>query len=116
MSLLNGVKLPRTLKRSEIAGVRKDLADYQGGKCACCDTKLVRPMLDHNHETGLVRATLCGKCNTAEGKVITAMRWGGRPKAEMAAFLLRYWAKYDEGSPHIEPVIYPKIVKRRKKK
>ena len=52
------------------------LADYgrmlaaQGGRCALCGSE-PRPgenlHVDHDHETGAVRALLCRKCNTALG-------------------------------------------------
>ena len=45
----------------------------QKGKCACCGThqnELTRNLaVDHDHDTGLIRGLLCGKCNTAIGKL-----------------------------------------------
>ena len=56
------------------------LADYdrmvekQNGKCAICETTEPRTpgsrfAVDHHHETGKVRALLCGPCNTAIGSL-----------------------------------------------
>lgn len=42
----------------------------QGGVCAICggvDAKGRRLSVDHDHESGVVRALLCGGCNVALG-------------------------------------------------
>lgn len=39
------------------------MLDSQGLKCACCGVNLERPMIDHNHDTGFVRAIICNRCN-----------------------------------------------------
>jgi hypothetical protein len=36
----------------------------QNGRCGICGTFLLRPHLDHNHETGENRGILCSRCNT----------------------------------------------------
>lgn len=44
-------------------------ADYdamvlaQGNACAICQIQMVKPCIDHNHETGKVRGLLCHGCN-----------------------------------------------------
>ena len=65
----------------------------QGGKCDCCNAQFVmegvksdRPCVDHNHETGEVRALLCGRCNLAAGNVLDSSK-----RAEQLAFYLRQW-------------------------
>ena len=35
----------------------------QGNKCEICKEKLKNPCVDHNHQTGKVRALLCRRCN-----------------------------------------------------
>ncbi len=42
----------------------------QGGRCRICRRKPGKKMLavDHNHQTGEVRALLCSKCNTGLGQ------------------------------------------------
>lgn len=42
------------------------LRAHQGGKCALCEQ--IKPLVvDHDHETKLVRGLLCYRCNTSEG-------------------------------------------------
>lgn len=43
----------------------------QGNRCACCDRDFNaarRAMIDHCHDTGVVRALLCNDCNTTLGR------------------------------------------------
>lgn len=60
---------PRRLKQVEIAGVREALAEKQGNRCAICQLPLTKPVLDHDHGTGAVRATLHNGCNAMLGKI-----------------------------------------------
>lgn len=57
------------LKQSEISVVRERLANSQGGRCAICQLPLTKPVLDHDHSTGVVRGTLHNGCNALLGKV-----------------------------------------------
>ncbi|UUV32283.1 endonuclease VII domain-containing protein [Amycolatopsis roodepoortensis] len=43
------------------------LAHLQDGRCASCGTTPERLVLDHDHESGLIRGALCDGCNGAEG-------------------------------------------------
>lgn len=43
------------------------LVEDQRGLCASCGDPLVRPHLDHCHDTGRVRGVLCHHCNVALG-------------------------------------------------
>ena len=45
-----------------------NLFHQQGGRCSICKVSFNgRPHIDHDHNTGLVRGLLCGKCNSALG-------------------------------------------------
>jgi|ERR1035437_8558034 hypothetical protein len=44
-----------------------DLLIAQSGLCACCEDQLLRPHVDHDHETKRVRGLLCNWCNLMVG-------------------------------------------------
>jgi hypothetical protein len=49
-----------------------ELLAKQGGGCASCgslDFSRVKPVVDHDHATGLVRGVLCNDCNLAAGRL-----------------------------------------------
>ncbi len=52
------------LSRAEI---RAALMEMQGRACALCPAT-GRLVIDHDHETGLVRGLLCCSCNNREGQ------------------------------------------------
>jgi alpha-D-ribose 1-methylphosphonate 5-triphosphate diphosphatase PhnM len=39
----------------------------QHGRCAICETTLVKYAIDHDHTTGVVRGLLCNSCNLGIG-------------------------------------------------
>lgn len=50
----------------------RDMLDRQGNCCAICArefNKSMPPCVDHNHETGQVRALLCHSCNVGIGNL-----------------------------------------------
>lgn len=63
----------RNLKRNYGLTVKQydEMLKGQGGCCDICGTDIPghmgRFVVDHNHETGQVRALLCNQCNTALG-------------------------------------------------
>lgn len=57
------------LKVAEVKVIRERLAIQQGGRCAVCQLPLTKPVLDHDHVTGAVRAVLHNGCNALLGKV-----------------------------------------------
>lgn len=77
--------MPYRLKASEVSVVRERLAKEQGGRCAICQLPLTKPVLDHDHATGAVRATLHNGCNALLGKVENNYKRYG--VVNLAAFL-----------------------------
>jgi hypothetical protein len=66
------------MKAKETTAVRNQLAKKQNNICPICKSISALGQfghLDHCHDTGLVRATLCKTCNTNEGKVKYASRY-----------------------------------------
>lgn len=58
------------LKAKDVAAVRAELLERQGGVCAICKKPPVIPCLDHFHgTTGHIRGVLCSGCNAFEGRV-----------------------------------------------
>lgn len=57
----------RPLKRRRFAGPLKIMFEEQEEKCAICRDWVVRPQIDHDHETGYIRGLLCNSCNMALG-------------------------------------------------
>ena len=70
------------MKQSDIPMVRKILIAKQNGVCPICGKDLTRvspinQVIDHDHETGYVRAVVHRGCNKVEGSVLnTVRRWG----------------------------------------
>ncbi len=44
-----------------------ELLAKQNGRCPICERKLTKIQVDHDHETGEIRALLCPRCNTLLG-------------------------------------------------
>lgn len=51
------------IDRREFENIRSS----QNNQCASCEDELVRPHLDHCHDTGKIRGILCHHCNVALG-------------------------------------------------
>ena len=45
----------------------RDMMDSQYGWCAICKEPLLKPHVDHDHQTGRARGLLCSNCNTGIG-------------------------------------------------
>ena len=41
------------------------MIESQRGRCAICEETFAKPVIDHDHETGVVRALLCSRCNAS---------------------------------------------------
>ncbi|AGZ17269.1 putative DNA endonuclease VII [Proteus phage PM16] len=74
----------RKITRGQVRSTSLKLLKEQGGLCAVClkpiDLSIKGEMvLDHSHDTGLIRGVLHRSCNSSEGKVANAAgRWGAK--------------------------------------
>ena len=92
------IKLPRSSMRAWTIGQIKK----QGGVCPVCKKSINMQVMgnksdyvvDHCHESGLIRAVLHRSCNSAEGKVVNAAgRWGAKS------------IKYSEVIPYLKNLV-----------
>lgn len=74
------------LKTTEVAKCRTELLASQGARCALCKLpcSAEQSVLDHDHSTGAIRATLHRSCNALLGKVENNYKRYGVPN--LAAF------------------------------
>ena len=85
------------LKQSEVKHVREAMLRSQGGKCAMCqgDLSVDDAVMDHSHQTGLVRGIAHRGCNGAEGRIKNALRRAGISDiSDVQAFLVNLAAYY----------------------
>lgn len=91
------------IKATQVAGVRQDFADKQGGRCGIClqPTPPASQVLDHDHTTGYIRGMLCRNCNGVEGKVKNLARRGQRMYDHLWFLrrLVAYWDQHDGVTP-----------------
>ena len=68
----------------------EEMIVWQNAKCAICQTDFSefskRPFVDHDHNTGKVRALLCGPCNVKVGYVETEGAWRNSVLAYIAQY------------------------------
>ena len=62
------------LKESQLPKLKKELLVKQNGMCPLCKRNMSglshdNVVVDHDHESGYVRAALCRNCNGIEGKI-----------------------------------------------
>jgi hypothetical protein len=79
----------QTQKESESRTPEAILSDWQHGLCAICGNKQDL-VIDHDHDTGLIRGLLCHSCNVSE----SGERWDyyrERNPAKMLGLKASYW-------------------------
>lgn len=104
--------IPRKITRSQLRPLALRMLQAQGGVCALCgktiDLTIKGEMVvDHDHDTGLIRGALHRSCNAAEGKVANAAgRWGAKSMsyAEILPWLQNL-LEYLQKPP--QPFVYP---------
>jgi hypothetical protein len=109
----------KQLQQADIKTVRERLERSQRGQCPLCGKVLRDPVLDHDHDTGAIRATLCRNCNRVEGKLNFWVKTAGPSLLEKVSFLRRlakYWLKHSENKHGLLHPSHGKPKKRRKRK
>ncbi len=85
----------RRLKQSDIQKERDHLWRKQKKVCPLCRKEITQDqaVLDHNHQTGHVRAVLHRQCNQAEGRILDWIRRTGKQNdpLEFLEALVQYW-------------------------
>lgn len=89
------------VKPKDIPLIKKKLIAMQGGICPMCNQDLTRVssanvVVDHDHDTGYIRAAIHRGCNGAEGKIKNLAQRFGKTKdfKEFLARLLKFWQYY----------------------
>ena len=76
------------LSATKLPAWRLATAKEQGGKCPLCQRPLHKPVGDHDHSNGQMRAVLCNGCNAMLGKIENnAARNGLSDPAKLATYL-----------------------------
>lgn len=99
-------------KRTDMPRIKKELMNKQSGSCMFCGGDLTSVtssniVVDHNHDTGIIRGVAHRGCNGVEGKVLTLLkRWGKCSTKLQVIRMLRRLADFYEREPKTE-WIYP---------
>lgn len=99
----------RQIAANQLESVRKQLVAKQGNVCAVCGlrfTKADGPVVDHDHDTGVIRGAIHRSCNMAEGKVkVKACR--GHKGLKPYAFLIGLGKYLDKHTTAQTQLIHP---------
>jgi hypothetical protein len=111
---------PKQLKYSEIKNIRENLADKNDNCCPICGRKFsekIKQTLDHDHDTFLIRDTICNSCNQIEGHIKGKLiRYGLWKQVDYATYLRKLADHIDkEQLPLVHPSHAPKQRKLQKR-
>jgi len=94
------------MSQKEIAPLREELLKKNDGVCPLCTTKIDQgnEALDHCHDTGQIRNTICKQCNSLEGQMKSKwVRSGVAKKVPFAEYLYNL-------SQYLNPDLYLPIL------
>jgi hypothetical protein len=104
----------RKVKRTELPKIKEELIAKQNGNCPICGKDLTRVskgniVVDHDHETGIIRAALHRGCNGIDGKILKLLRtWGKATSLDEAIKTLKrlitFWELHKKAQTYL---IYP---------
>ena len=93
------------LTQREIADYRLQLLQAQAGLCALCGEPILpgQAVLDHDHQTGHIRAVLHRGCNSLEGQIVNSL-----PRNQISeAQLLEIFARWQQYHMIQQPELHP---------
>lgn len=96
------MRLIKQLTVGQVASARTQILAAQGGLCAVCKKKIIGrdvAVLDHDHDTGIIRGVLHSSCNGIEGRM-KSLGHRGHAGVTSAAYIIGL-GKYLEH--HIKP-------------
>ena len=98
----------KRITRAQLVTVKRQLIAKANGACPLCGCNLLalppaNVVVDHCHDTGVIRGVLCRGCNGAEGKVKNSVQRWGKAK-DVVKYLKRLLAYYETPSTSY---IYP---------
>lgn len=113
------------VKAADINRIKAELIKKQLGKCPVTGRDLramtsANVVVDHNHQTGVIRGALPRGINGVEGKLLALlMRWGScknmREVIEMLKGFIAYWEYHaTPQTPYIHPTHLTPTEKRNK--
>lgn len=72
--------------------LRRAFQEWHAGRCAACGFPEARLIVDHDHDTAMIRGLLCRSCNGREPHDDGLFRrYRERPPARILGIHLRYW-------------------------
>ncbi len=102
----------KTLKHKDIKPLREKLWEQNERRCPICGAEVTvsEIALDHDHDTTLIRNTICKKCNSVEGMFKSKWKRSGLMNTIEFAALLSSMAEYllQDQLPYIHPSHSPK--------
>lgn len=106
------------LKQPQVKAYREKAVKKQKGVCPLCEEELLTEdaVLDHDHESGHVRAALHRSCNAAEGRILNwaDKRSRGDDPVLFLTNLLKFWeVDYSDNPLHHTHGRAPRKKKRR---
>ena len=106
----------KELKYKDIKPLREEFLKNNNGLCPICQNPITegRACLDHSHQSGLVRDTLCSSCNQWEGAIRSKwVRYGLSDKCDIVTMLLNM---ADHLKPENEkPFMHPSEIQKKPK-
>ena len=101
----------------EIAELRDKL---KGDVCPVCGKEfgsgMNQEVLDHDHESGRCRSTICASCNLFEGRVVKYFNKLLKKKEVSVEIILGNLSEYLKQAKELEPILHCSMIEAEKKR